>query len=210
MKTVYVYLQDGMADWEAGYAVAELHSGRFFKKTAQPLMVKSCALSREPIATMGGLRILPDITVDEVCLSEAAMLLLPGGEGWLELQHEMVMEKAAAFLAGGIPVAAICAATVALGRAGILNCYRHTSNELEFLQTVCREAYTGENLYQQQPAVTDRELITASGSAALEFAYQILEKLDVLAPATLTAWYCLHQTKQPEYYAQLVASLQNG
>jgi len=29
MKTIYVYVQDTMADWEAGYALAELHSGRF-------------------------------------------------------------------------------------------------------------------------------------------------------------------------------------
>jgi len=34
MKTVYIYLQDSLADWEAGYVIAELHSGRFFQKTA--------------------------------------------------------------------------------------------------------------------------------------------------------------------------------
>ena len=79
MNTVYVYLQEGLADWEAGYAVAELHSGRFFQPAAARLQVKTCALSREPITTMGGLRLLPDLTVDEICLSEAAMLILPGG-----------------------------------------------------------------------------------------------------------------------------------
>ena len=207
MGTVYIYLQDSLADWEAGYAIAELHSGRFFKKKAHPLTVKSCALSMNPITTMGGLKILPDLLVDEVCLSEAALLILPGGNTWLEPQHEPVIGKAAAFLAAGIPVAAICGATFALGRAGLLNHQKHTSNDLTFLRQVSGDAYTGENLYQQQEAVRDGNLITASGTAPLEFAYQILDLLEVFESDTLNFWYRLHKEKQPEYFYQLMASL---
>jgi len=207
MKTVYVYLQEGLADWEVGYAVAELHSGRFFKPSAVPLRVKTCALSREPVVTMGGLWLLPDLTVDEVCLSDAAMLILPGGDGWLTLQNEMILEKAAAFLVADIPVAAICAATAALGRVGLLNHHRHTSNDLEFLRMTCGEVYTGSALYEQQPAVKDGSLITATGTAPLEFASRIFERLDVFSPATLDAWYLLHKERQPEYYHALVVSL---
>jgi putative intracellular protease/amidase len=207
MKTVYVYVQDTLADWEAGYAVAELHSGRFFRPTAEPLTVKTCALARETVRTMGGFRIWPDLTVDEICLSEAALLILPGSDTWLTLQHEMILEKAADFLAAGIPVAAICAATVALGRAGLLNRRRHTSNDLEFLRTICGDSYAGMKLYEQQPAVIDGDLITAAGTAPLEFARHIFERLDVFSPATLAAWYGLHKEKQPMYYDQLMASL---
>ena len=207
MKIVYVYVQDTLADWEAGYAVAELHSGRFFKAAAEQLRVKTCALSREPITTMGGLRLLPDLTVDEICLSDAAMLILPGGDGWLKLQNEMILEKAAAFLAADIPVAAICAATVALGRVGLLNQHRHTSVDLEFLRMMGGDAYSGSALYEQQPAVLDGNLITAAGTAPLEFACHIFERLDVFSPATLEAWYLLHKEKLPEYYEALVASL---
>lgn len=145
MKTVYVYVQNTLADWEAGYAMAELHSGRFFKSSVEPLTVKTCALSREPIETMGGVRILPEVTVDEICLSEAAMLILPGGDTWLKLQNEMILEKAAAFL--------------------------------------------------------------SAGTAPLEFARRIFERLDVFASATLEAWYLLHKEKRPEYFAQLRESL---
>lgn len=45
MKTVYFYVQDMLADWEAGYAMAELYSGRFFRSAAEPLRLKTCALS---------------------------------------------------------------------------------------------------------------------------------------------------------------------
>ena len=207
MRTVYVYVQETLADWEAGYAVAELHSGRFFKSAAAPLTVKTCALSREPVMTMGGVRILPDLTVDEICLSEAALLILPGSDTWLTLQHDMILEKAADFLAARIPVAAICAATVALGRVGLLNHRRHTSNDLEFLRTACGGSYTGAKLYEQNPAVADGDLITAAGTAPLEFARHILERLDVFAPATLEAWYRLHKEKQPEFFYQLLDSL---
>ena len=207
MKTVYVYLQEGLADWEAGYAVAELNSGRFFKPTAERLQVKTCAFSRDSIATMGGLRLLPDLTVNEICLSDAAMLILPGGDGWLQLQHEMILEKAAAFLADETPVAAICAATVALGRVGLLNHHRHTSVDLEFLRMVGGEAYSGSALYEQQPAVMDGNLITAAGTAPLEFACRIFERLDVFSLATLDAWYLLHKEKRAEYYDALVKSM---
>ena len=207
MKTVYVYLQDAWADWEAGYAVAELHSGRFFQPAAERLQVKTCALSMESIVTMGGIRLLPDLTVDEIFLSDAAMLILPGGDGWLTLQNDMILEKAAAFLSADIPVAAICAATVALGRVGLLNHHRHTSIDLEFLRMMGGKAYSGSALYEPQPAVRDGNLITATGTAPLEFACRILERLDVFAPATLDAWYLLHKEKLPEHYAALMASL---
>lgn len=150
---------------------------------------------------------MPDLTVDEICLIDAAMLILPGGDGWLKLQNEMILERAAAFLAAEIPVAAICGATVALGRVGLLNHHRHTSNDLEFLRSVCGDAYTGSALYEEQPAVLDGSLITAAGTAPLEFACRIFERLDVFSPATLDAWYLLHKEKRPEYYAALVASL---
>ena len=207
MNTVYVYLQEGLADWEAGYAVAELHSGRFFQPAAARLQVKTCALSREPITTMGGLRLLPDLTVDEICLSDAAMLILPGGDGWLTLQNEMILEKASAFLAAEVPIAAICAATVALGRVGLLNHHRHTSIDLEFLRMMGGDAYSGSTLYEQQPAVLDGNLITAAGTAPLEFACHIFERLAVFSPATLDAWYLLHKEKRAEYYDALMASL---
>ena len=39
MFTVYVYALDTLADWELGYVIAELNSGRFFKKDAPGVSV---------------------------------------------------------------------------------------------------------------------------------------------------------------------------
>jgi len=58
--------------------------------------------------------------------------------------------------------------------------------------------------------VRDGNLITASGTAPLEFAYQIIGLLGVFAPDTLNFWYQLHKEKQPESFYQLMASLPAG
>lgn len=41
MFTVYLYVLDTMADWEPGYAAAELNSGRFFKANAPRVTVRT-------------------------------------------------------------------------------------------------------------------------------------------------------------------------
>lgn len=60
--------------------------------------------------------------------------------------------------------------------------------------------YKGETLYEKGPAVSDENLVTASGIAPLEFAVEVLKKLDVFAPDTLRSWYKLYKTQKPEYF----------
>ena len=60
MFTIYVYVLDTLADWELGYVTSELNSGRFFKKGAQRVSLKTVSASRETVTTMGGLTIVPD------------------------------------------------------------------------------------------------------------------------------------------------------
>ena len=46
MYTIYVYVLDTLADWELGYVTAELNSGRFFRKGAQRVSLKTVSDSR--------------------------------------------------------------------------------------------------------------------------------------------------------------------
>jgi len=204
--TVYLYVLDTMADWEPGLAIAELNSGRYFKHRGSALTVKTVALNRDPVTSMGGVRILPDATLDEIHADETALLILPGADTWHEERHAPVPALVEALLAVGVPVAAICGATVALAQAGTLNRRRHTSNDLTYLKQIC-PGYTGEDLYQHELAVTDADLITASGIAPLDFAYQIINRLDLFSQATLDAWYRLFSTHEPEYFFALMQSL---
>ncbi|PES31042.1 glutamine amidotransferase, partial [Priestia megaterium] len=67
--------------------------------------------------------------------------------------------------------------------------------------------YKGEKLYEVGPVVSDNNMITASGVAPLEFARDVLKKLDVFASNTLDSWYRLNKTQKSEYFFQLMSSI---
>lgn len=41
MTTIYVYVMNTMADWETAHVMAELNSGRFFKKDAEKVQLET-------------------------------------------------------------------------------------------------------------------------------------------------------------------------
>ena len=92
--------------------------------------------------------------------------------------------------ARGVPIAAICAATTAVARAGLLVGRRHTSNGLEYLRQHVPD-YAGAATYVDAPAVRDRGLITASGLADVEFAEEIMAQLGVLSESDRSYWASL-------------------
>lgn len=206
-NTVYLYVFDTMSDWEIGYLTAELNTGRYFKKGLAPLKVVTVGIDKTPVTTMGGLKILPDIQLDELRIESADALILPGGNTWTETMHQPILKIAEKCLNEGIWVAAICGATMGLAQAGLLNSRRHTSNDLEYLKMICPN-YTGEKDYQMESAVTDGNLVTASGIAPLEFTVQVLKGLDVFSSQTLEAWYSLNKTHEPQYFYALMGSVQ--
>ncbi|MEX2362991.1 MAG: DJ-1/PfpI family protein, partial [Balneolaceae bacterium] len=79
MKKIYTYVLNTMADWEIGMAIAELNTQRFFSE-AQDFEVKTFALNKNPVKTMGGVTIMPDYAIREVTAEDAALLILPGAE----------------------------------------------------------------------------------------------------------------------------------
>lgn len=93
-QRVYVYVQDTWSDWEAGYTMAELNSGRFFKNKEEQLPVKTVGLTKDPITTMGGVSITPDLTLRAVTVESSAMLILVGGDTWQDPKHQPIVEKA--------------------------------------------------------------------------------------------------------------------
>jgi len=200
-EVVYFALCDTLADWEIGYAMANIanpdHQNRPGRYT-----VRTVAVGREPITTMGGLRIVPDVTLDEVDPATSAMLVLPGNDIWPTDTFTPFTDTARAFLDSGVPVAAICGATGGLAQAGLLDDRAHTSNAPEFLNDI---GYGGAHLYRDEPAVVDGDLVTASGIAPVDFARAIFERLDLYPPDVLTAWYKLYGQHDPSGYYELTA-----
>jgi putative intracellular protease/amidase len=183
-----------------------LNSGRFLDKTKKNEPIIKVGATVKPIKTMGGFTVTPDIQIDELQIKDDDLLILPGADTWAEPENQKVISLLPETLKKKTTVAAICGATIALAKNGLLNTRKHTSNDLGYLKMVCPD-YLGEKFYVNQPAVSDGNLITASWLAPLEFSYEVFKRTGVMKPQTLEAWYQLYRTRDPGYFMKLMESL---
>jgi putative intracellular protease/amidase len=183
---------DGFADWEAAYAIAELRrSGKH--------QVITVGFSGEPVISMGGLCVLPDVDLAELDPQEIRIFILPGGDRWEKQPDDETLVKLLRRLATTrTPIAAICGATLVLARAGLLQGRKHTSNALAYLKAHV-PGFAGEGDYVDVLAARDRGVITASGLGALEFAHEIFAELGVFSSEDRATWYrAFKEGKQPK------------
>jgi putative intracellular protease/amidase len=209
MRTLYLYTPDTLADWEPGNVLAELRSGRYLRGMALKYNLMLCGRTMDTITTMGGIRMAPEVLISDIKPGTGDVLVLPGADTWLDPAQEPVITKIRELLSHGTVVAAICGATLGLANAGLLDSRPHTSNDPAVLKMFCPH-YRGQRYYVNEPAVTDGNLITASGLAPVEFAYHVFRRLDVMSPAALDAWHGLFTTRKPEFFYALMESLPKG
>ncbi|AKT41094.1 type 1 glutamine amidotransferase family protein [Chondromyces crocatus] len=186
-QTVYLFVFDTLADWEAGFAIAHINQPEHQKNPGR-YQIRTVGLTRDPVRSLGGVTIVPDLGLADLRSEGTALLILPGGTVWDAEGIPAATDKARELLAAGVPVAAICGATAGLARAGLLDDRAHTSNARDYLEAT---DYKGAAHYRDTLAVTDRDVITASGLGALEFAREIFRLLDVYPEPMLDAWYGL-------------------
>lgn len=201
-KDVYLVVLDTLADWEPGLTIAHLNQPA--PGMPSKYRVRSVGLTRDPVLTKGGLRIVPELTVEELSPAGSALLLLPGADIWAEQRTDPALDQARAFVEAGVPVAAICGGTLGLARAGLLDSRRHTSNAPEFLAGT---GYAGARHYVSEPVVEDDGVITAPATASLELARHLLQKLQVFSAPALEAWYALYRTGNPQHYFAFVEAV---
>jgi putative intracellular protease/amidase len=186
-KAVYLLIVDGFADWEPSHATAELRRHAQYR-------VETVGLAPTPVTSMGGLTVAPSKTVSEVDASDVAVFILPGGDRWENSPVEPELEQLLKRLDdANVPIAAICAATVAIARIGLLRGRRHTSNGLDYLRAHV-PGYPSADDYVDAPAVRDQRLITASGLADIEFARELFEELGVLTPEERAQWAAMFRS----------------
>jgi len=181
-KAVHILVFDGFADWEPAHALAEVR--RSGNRT-----VRVIGFDGKPVTSMGGMRVIPDLTLREIRPAETELLILPGGDFWEGSYPEDELNRVLTDLVDSdVPVAAICGGTLALARTGFLNDRRHTSNMPGYLSQHSPR-YSGDALYETGPAVNDRGVITASGLAPVEFAREIFRQLNVFSAADDDLWF---------------------
>lgn len=188
--TVYVWVFEGFADWQVALALAEIRRPGEWE-------VRSAGFTREPVVSASGLRVQPDISVDELDLDAAALLMLPGGHLWLSAQIEHMARVARSVHHAGAPVAAIAEGVLALARAGLLEHCRHTGN---WAGQIGREVptYAGHDQYDANVlAVSDGGVISASHLGSIEFAREVIHALDLYNASDREHWYRLFKQGVP-------------
>lgn len=150
---------------------------------------KVVAATMDPVCSCGGFRTLPDYTFDTMPDDYAALVLI-GGFGWanVELATPVVQIVRRAIDTGKI-VGAICNGASFLARHGFLNDVRHTGNGLEQLRLWGGDKYTNAEQYVHVQAVSDKNIVTANGSATLEFARELLLLLENDTPERIEMYY---------------------
>jgi putative intracellular protease/amidase len=181
IKVVLLVLTEQWADWEAAYAVAGINEEPGFT-------VKTISTDLLPKISIGGLRTEIDYSIEDFYdFSNVALIILPGGYTWAERQYSEIAGFVREASAQGIPIAAICGATIFLGKHGLLDNIRHTGDELECFEI--ENGYNGRNNYVAAQVAVDKGFITANETAAVDFAYAIFGLLKIDTDEEIELWY---------------------
>lgn len=185
MKEVLFLLLDKYADWESALVAAVLNDDN---NGPTKYRVKTVCPDGKPVRSIGGFLTLPDYSLESAPEDFAALLLI-GARSWKNEGVKPVAALLKKAVEKRVPVGAICGGTVFLAMHGLLNGVRHTSNSLEYLKEAAGANYTGEKLYVAEQAVSDGGIITANGTAHMEFAREVLTALDAKPKKDIDAWY---------------------
>ena len=142
----------------------------------------------EPVKSIGSFRTLPDYSFETMPDDYAAVVLI-GGFGWSTPVAEQVVPIVRQAIGKGKIVGAICNGASFLAKHGFLNAVRHTGNGLEQLKLWGGDNYTYPDGYTHAQAVSDKNIVTANGSATLEFARELLLLLENDTPERIGMYY---------------------
>lgn len=186
-KTILFLILQQFADWEAAYissALMMLGQGQY--------EIKTVSLSKDPVSSIGGFQVLPDYDTASVPKGYEALILI-GGMTWRSENTDPIKKLVEECCQKGKVLGGICDASAFLGTIGVLNTVNHTSNDLNDLKQWAGASYTGETKFIAKQAVRDVNIITANGTAPMEFAKEILFALQAASEEKISEWYDFHK-----------------
>lgn len=186
-EILYILLPDYAAH-EAVYLSQAVASDEFALKPHPKYINKVVAPTMQPVKSIGGFRTMPDYSFDSIPDNYAALVLI-GGFGWTTPVAERVVPIVRQAIERGKIVGAICNGASFLAKCGFLNSVRHTGNGPEQLKLWGGDNYTYPDGYVHAQAVRDNNIVTANGSATLEFAKELLLSLENDTPERVEMYY---------------------
>lgn len=186
-EILYILLSDYAAH-EVVYLSQAVASDEYALKENPKYVNRVVAPTMEPVKSIGGFLTLPDYSFESIPDDYAALVLI-GGFGWATPVAEQVAPIVRNAIARGKIVGAICNAASFMAKCGFLNNVRHTGNGLEQLKLWGGENYANPEGYANVQAVSDKNIVTANGSASLEFAKELLLLLENDFPERIEMYY---------------------
>lgn len=186
-KEVIFVLLNEFADWEGAYIATNLNMG---VKPGSPInyIVKTLSITKDPVISIGGFNVLPDYGLSDMPEDYAGLILI-GGMRWFSPEAAQIVPLVEKAIEENKLVAGICNASVFLGMNGFLNDVKHTSNGLDYLKQYAGEKYAGESNYLNKQSARDGNIVTANGTAPLEFCRDILYALEAETPEIIEESY---------------------
>ncbi|MBD5334426.1 MAG: glutamine amidotransferase [Bacteroides sp.] len=186
-EVLYVLLPD-FASHEMVYLMEAISSDDTQVKANPKYVNKIVAPTMESVTAIGGFRVLPDYSFENMPDDYAALVLI-GGYGWLTSVADMVAPIVRKALDKGKIVGAICNGASFMAKHGFLNSVKHTGNGLEQIKLWGAENYTNSEGYIHEQAVSDGGIVTANGSGVLEFTKELLLLLENDIPERIEMYY---------------------
>ncbi|MCH4057070.1 MAG: DJ-1/PfpI family protein [Lactobacillaceae bacterium] len=162
MKLAVFVILAQFSDWEGAYLASQLNQ-------SDQWQVRYAANQRQA-TSIRGMTLVPDYQLDHLP-SKIDLLVLIGGKAW-QLNNLELATLIQQRLQTNQPVAAICGAVDFLAAQGLLNNYQHTGNSLASWANFTK--YRNSADFKEQQVVCDRNLVTANGTASLDFTETVL------------------------------------
>lgn len=166
------------------FAVTRLSEERR-REEPSPFKVVLVAEQREPVVTTGGMRVIPDYTLEDCPHLE--ILVVPGGMGTrAEIGNRRLIDWIAERGRQVTTLTAVCTGSMLLGQAGLLHGRRATTHwrSLGWM----RETFPAIQVEETLHVVEDGAVVTSAGiSAGIDMALRVVARYHGEAVARATA-----------------------
>ena len=165
MKQAVFVVLDEYADWEGAYLSSMLNQTDDWE-------IKTASI-REHVSSIGGFRTVIDLNLAQIS-DDVDLLILIGGNSW-NIADKKLKQLVKQRLVNNQPIGAICGAVDYLAKSGLLNNYKHTGNAAYLWDEF--DDYKNKQNFIEEQVVRDHNLVTANGTAALEFTSEVLKMI---------------------------------
>lgn len=186
-KTILLVILPQYSDWESAYLASAVHM-----LDGENYEVKTVGLTKEPVLSIGGFKTIPDYDIQTMPTEYEALILI-GALSWRTEEAKQIKSLVEKCAKEGKVLGGICDAAGFLATTGLLNNVKHTANHLKDIQCWAGEHYTGEEQYYMIQAISDQKIITANGTAPLEFAREVMLTLKIATDQKVIEWYNFHK-----------------